>query len=181
MVLFILIKKEVMQFFRNKTDVLTMFLFPIVLIVVMGISLNGLMNVDKSVFENKKVYYKINDLDINEKYLNVFYNFKNSCEESIKVKFEKIEDENKAKNLVNKGESLAFININKESYNYYTSEKTESSEQKIFKNVFEQYLDKYALIESLPKNTINEIINKESLISLKEEGINSNGVDSFTY
>ena len=181
MVLFILIKKEVMQFFRNKTDVLTMFLFPIVLIVVMGISLNGLMNVDKNVFENKKVYYKINDLDINEKYLNVFYNFKNSCEESIKVKFEKIEDENKAKSLVNEGESLAFININKDSYNYYNSEKIESSEQKIFKNVFEQYLDKYALIESLPQNTINEIINKESLITLKEEGINSNGVDSFTY
>jgi len=181
MVLFILIKKEVMQFFRNKTDVLTMFLFPIVLIIVMGISLNGLMNVDKNVFENKKVFYKINDLDINEKYLNVFYNFKNSCEESIKVKFEKIEDENKAKNLVNEGESLAFININKDSYNYYNSEKIESSEQKIFKNVFEQYLDKYALIESLPQNTINEIINKESLITLKEEGINSNGVDSFTY
>ena len=181
MVLFILIKKEVMQFFRNKTDVLTMFLFPIVLIVVMGISLNGLMNVDKNVFENKKVYYKINDLDINEKYLNVFYNFKNSCEESIKVKFEKIEDENKAKSLVNEGESLAFININKDSYNYYNSEKIESSEQKIFKNVFEQYLDKYALIESLPQNTINEIINKESLIILKEEGINSDGVDSFTY
>ena len=68
--LFILIKKEVMQFFRNKTVVLTMFLFPVVLIVVMGISLNGLMNVDKSVFENKKVYYKINELEINEKYLN---------------------------------------------------------------------------------------------------------------
>jgi len=179
MVLFILIKKEVMQFFRNKTDVLTMFLFPIVLIIVMGISLNGLMNVDKNVFENKKVFYKINDLDINEKYLNVFYNFKNSCEESIKVKFEKIEDENKAKNLVNKGESLAFININinKDSYNYYTSEKIQSSEQKIFKNVFEQYLDRYALMESLPHNTIN----KESLIILKEEGINSDGVDSFTY
>ena len=138
-----------------------MFLFPIVLIVVMGVSLNGLMNVDKSIFENKKVYYKINGLDINEKYLNVFYNFKDSCEESIKIKFEKFEDENKAKKFVNEGDSLAFISIDKDSYNYHTSEKTETSEQKIFKNVFEQYLDKYSLIESLPKNTIKEIINKE--------------------
>ena len=59
MLLFTLIKKEITQFFRNKTDVLTMFIFPIVLIVVMGSALNGLMNVDKNIFEDKYVYYKV--------------------------------------------------------------------------------------------------------------------------
>ena len=65
MVLFTLIKKEIMQFFRNKTDVLTMFIFPIVLIVVMGTALNGLMNVDKNIFKDKYVYYKVENIDEN--------------------------------------------------------------------------------------------------------------------
>ncbi len=181
MTLFILIKKEITQFFRNKTDVLTMFLFPIVLIVIMGISLNGLMNVDKSIFNNKKIYYKVDNLENSEKYLRLFYAFKNSCEESVKVNFEKVEDDNKAREFVNKGDALAFINIKKDSYDYYMSETKESSEQKIFKNVFENYLDRCSLIGSVEPSTIKEIIDKQSLIILEEEGINSNGIDSFTY
>ena len=66
MVLFALIKKEITQFFRNKTDVLTMFVFPIILIVVMGTALNGLMNVDKNIFKDKTVYYKVEKLDVIE-------------------------------------------------------------------------------------------------------------------
>lgn len=184
MVLFKLIKKELMQFFRNKTDVLTMFVFPIVLIVVMGASLNGLMNVDKNIFENNTIYFKIHDLKKEEKYLKVFYDFKNSCEESIKVKFEEIENDNKARDLVNKGYALAFININKDSYDFYKSENKEIGSQKIFKNIFEQYLERYALIESLGSMNevfIQDIDDKESIIDLKEEGINNSGIDSFTY
>lgn len=184
MLLFTLIKKEITQFFRNKTDVLTMFVFPIILIVVMGTSLNGLMNVDKNIFENKYVYYKVNDLVKNEKYLQAFYNLKNSCEESIKIKFKEIKDDNKARELVNKGESLAFININKDNYDYYRSENKETSAQKIFKNVFNEYLKRYALIDSIGNTNpkiIQDILNEESLIKLKEEGINNSGIDSFTY
>ncbi|MBQ3422558.1 MAG: ABC transporter permease [Romboutsia sp.] len=181
MALLILIKKEIMQFFRSKTNVLTMFLFPIALIVIMGISLNGLMNVDKSIFNNKKIYYKVDNLENSEKYLRLFYTFKNSCEESVKVTFEKVEDDNKAREFVNKGDALAFINIKKDSYDYYMSETKDISDQRIFKNVFENYLNRYSLIESVELGTIKEIINKESLIKLKEEGISNNGVDSFTY
>lgn len=184
MLLFTLIKKEITQFFRNKTDVLTMFVFPIILILVMGTSLNGLMNVDKNIFENKYVYYKVNDLANNQKYLQAFYNFKNSCEESIKIKFKEIEDDNKARELVNKGKSLAFININKDNYDYYRSENKETSAQKIFKNVFNEYLKRYALIDSIGNTNpkiIQDILKEESLIKLKEEGINSSGIDSFTY
>lgn len=180
MTLFILIRKEIVQFFRNKTDVLTMFLFPIVLIVVMGLSLNGLMSVDKSIFENKTIYYNVESTDSYDKYLNIFYNFKDSCKESIKVNFEKTIDDIKARELVNKGDALAFINIKRSSYDYYISEKKEIREQKIFKNIFEQYLDRYALIESINLDTLRDI-NKESLITVKEEGISSNGIDSFTY
>lgn len=184
MLLFTLIKKEITQFFRNKTDVLTMFVFPIILIVVMGSALNGLMNVDKNIFENKYVYYKINDLVNHEKYLQAFYNFKNSCEESIKVVFEEVEDSHKARELVNKGDALAFVNINKDSYDYYRSENKESSASKIFKNVFNEYLQKHALVNSIGSSNpklIEDILKNESLIKVKEEGINNSGIDSFTY
>lgn len=184
MLLYTLIKKEIIQFFRNKTDVLTMFVFPIVLIVVMGAALNGLMNADKNIFENKKVYYNINKLTNDEKYIKVFNSFKDSCEESIKVKFEEIEDDEKARDMVNKGDALAFINVNKNSYYYYSSESKESSACKIFKNVFEQYLSRYSLIDFIGNDNpdiIQEIIKEESIITLKEEGISNNGIDSFTY
>ena len=184
MLLFTLIKKEITQFFRNKTDVLTMFIFPIVLIVVMGSALNGLMNVDKNIFEDKYVYYKVNDTVKDKKYLQVFYNFKKSCEESIKIKFKEIQDDDKARELVNEAESLAFIKINEDSYDYYRSESKETSAQKIFKNVFDEYLQKHTLINwvgNTNQKLIQDILNDESLIKLKEEGINNSGIDSFTY
>ena len=73
MILISLIKKEILHFFRDKSNVATMFIFPVVLIVVMGFSLNGLMNVDKNIFENEKVYYKVNDVSEENRYLPVSY------------------------------------------------------------------------------------------------------------
>ena len=184
MVLFTLIKKEIIQFFRNKTDVLTMFVFPIILIVVMGTALNGLMNVDKNIFKDKTVYYKVENIDETNKYLQAFYNFKKSCEESISINFKEVKDNTKARELENNGYSLAFININKDSYDYYRSKSKETSEQKIFKNVFNEYIQKYALIDLVGNKNpklIQDTLTEESLIKLKEEGINNSGIDSFTY
>ena len=184
MVLFTLIKKEIIQFFRNKTDVLTMFVFPIILIFVMGTALNGLMNVDKNIFKDKTVYYKVENIDETNKYLQAFYNFKKSCEESISINFKEVKDNTKARELVNNGYSLAFININKDSYDYYRSKSKETSEQKIFKNVFNEYIQKYALIDLVGNKNpklIQDTLTEESLIKLKEEGINNSGIDSFTY
>ena len=59
MILLTLIKKEIIQFFRNKTDVITMLIFPVILIFVMGKSLNGLMSMDKNIFSGKTIYYNI--------------------------------------------------------------------------------------------------------------------------
>ncbi len=91
MILISLIKKEVLHFFRNKSNVATMFIFPIVLIVVMGFSLNGLMNVDHNIFENEKVYFKVNNLNKDNRYLQVFNSFKENCENNMKIEFEEIE------------------------------------------------------------------------------------------
>ena len=111
MILISLIKKEVLHFFRNKSNVATMFIFPIVLIVVMGFSLNGLMNVDHNIFGNEKVYYKVNNINYDSRYLQVFNSFKESCENNMKIEFEEISNESEGKGKVNNSQGLAFVNL----------------------------------------------------------------------
>lgn len=182
MILFSLIKKEIMHFFRNKSNVVTMFIFPVILIVIMGFSLNGLMNIGTNIFENKKVYYKINDLNIENKYLQLFKNFKDNCEEELKIEFQEITEENYGKDSVDKYEALAFISINEDNYDFYRNDKKEDSAQKIFRSIFEQYLESYSVINiTLEKssNILKEI--KESEVIVKDQGISNDGISSFTY
>ena len=47
LILLNLIKKEIIYFFRSKSDVIIMLIFPVILIFVMGKSLNGLMSMEK--------------------------------------------------------------------------------------------------------------------------------------
>ena len=135
MILISLIKKEILHFFRDKSNVATMFIFPVVLIVVMGFSLNGLMNVDKNIFENEKVYYKVNDVSEENRYLQIFKSFKENSEKNMKIEFEEILNESEGKNNVNNSLGLAFISIYEDKYNFYRSEKKESTAQKIFRKV----------------------------------------------
>lgn len=184
MILISLIKKEVLHFFRNKSNVATMFIFPIVLIVVMGFSLNGLMNVDHNIFENEKVYLKVNNLNKDNRYLQVFNSFKENCENNMKIEFEEILNDNEAKSNVNSFQGLAFINIYEDKYGFYRNKDKESTAQKIFKSVFNQYLDRYAVIDSMVSenpNILNDMVKEASSTVVKEEGISSNGINSFTY
>ena len=75
MILLTLIKKEIIQFFRNKTDVITMLIFPVILIFVMGKSLNGLMSMDKNIFSGKTIYYNIENDGGKNNNVQVFYDF----------------------------------------------------------------------------------------------------------
>ena len=184
MIIYKLIKKEVTHFFRNKTNVFTMFIFPVVLILVMGSALNNLMNVDKNIFEDKKIYYKINTTNDENKTFSAFYNFVNLYEKEVKINFIQIYDEEKAKSEVNKKYALAFIKVNDDNFEFYRSEKDESNAQKILKNLFEEYINQYYLTNNLAiynPSKIIKIINEESLIDIKEEGISNNGISSFTY
>lgn len=182
MVLFSLIKKEIIHFFRNKSNVVTMFIFPVILIVIMGFSLNGLMNVDTNIFENKKVYYKINDFNIENNYLQLFKSFKHNCEEELRIEFQEINEENYGKDSVNKYEALAFISINEDKYDFYRNENKEDSSQKIFRSIFKQYLESYSVTNiALEKNSniMKEI--KESEVIVEDQGISNEGISSFAY
>lgn len=183
MILLTLIKKEVIQFFKNKIGVVTMLIFPLVLITVMGSALNNLMSMDRNIFNNKNIYYRTNDLD-NTEDLKIFYDFMIDFEKDTNVNFISTNDKNKAKKFVNSNEAICFIDIYEKDYNYYRNEKKESSESKIFRNVYEQYLKKYALINYLKKESpekLEDLLSQEVNILLKNEGIEKEEVNSFTY
>lgn len=182
MIVFKLVKKELMHFFKNKMDIVTMVIFPIVLILVMGTSLKGIMNVDTNIFKDEVVYYSIDCK--NNTYIKNFEIIKSNLEKNYNIKFKLIEDIITAKENVNLEKSLAYISINNNGYEFYRNENGENISQKIFRNMFEQFLHKNSLVETISENNINIVNYKsinEQVINLKEENINSNGVDSYTY
>lgn len=182
MIVFKLVKKELMHFFKNKMDIVTMVIFPIVLILVMGTSLKGIMNVDTNIFKDEVVYYSIDCK--NNTYINNFEIIKSNLEKNYNIKFKLIEDIITVKENVNLEKSLAYISINNNGYEFYRNENGENISQKIFRNMFEQFLHKNSLVETISENNINIVNYKsinEQVINLKEENINSNGVDSYTY
>ena len=182
MIVFKLVKKELMHFFKNKMDIVTMVIFPIVLILVMGTSLKGIMNVDTNIFKDEVVYYSIDCK--NNTYINNFEIIKSNLEKNYNIKFKLIEDIITVKENVNLEKSLAYISINNNGYEFYRNENVENISQKIFRNMFEQFLHKNSLVETISENNPNIVNYKsinEQVINLKEENINSNGVDSYTY
>ena len=182
MIVFKLVKKELMHFFKNKMDIVTMVIFPIVLILVMGTSLKGIMNVDTNIFKDEVVYYSIDCK--NNTYIKNFEIIKSNLEKNYNIKFKLIEDIITVKENVNLEKSLAYISINNNGYEFYRNENGENISQKIFRNMFEQFLHKNSLVETISENNINIVNYKsinEQVINLKEENLNSNGVDSYTY
>ena len=182
MIVFKLVKKELMHFFKNKMDIVTMVIFPIVLILVMGTSLKGIMNVDTNIFKDEVVFYSIDCK--NNTYIKNFEIIKSNLEKNYNIKFKLIEDITYAKENVNLEKSLAYISINNNGYEFYRNENGENTSQKIFRNMFEQFLHKNSLVETISENNINIVNYKsinEQVINLKEKNLNSNGVDSYTY
>ena len=182
MIVFKLVKKELMHFFKNKMDIVTMVIFPIVLILVMGTSLKGIMNVDTNIFKDEVVFYSIDCK--NNTYIKNFEIIKSNLEKNYNIKFKLIEDIITVKENVNLEKSLAYISINNNGYEFYRNENVENISQKIFRNMFEQFLHKNSLVETISENNINIVNYKsinEQVINLKEKNLNSNGVDSYTY
>ena len=148
---FTLIKKEFKQFFRSKSSVVMMFLFPIVLITTLSIGLKGMMSMD-NVFgsgdEYSKVYYT---LDKESKYNDGFKEFIKGVEDSVNIKFENIENEDAAADMVDKGEGILHINVEEEGFKVYTSKNGEKIKSKVFRNMFESILNEYAVYETIGK------------------------------
>ena len=183
MILLTLIKKEIIQFFRSKTDVITMLIFPIVLIFVMGKSLDGLMSMDKNIFSGKIIYFNIEDASGN-KNLQPFYDFSVQFQKDTEAEFIENTNHKEAIELVNKNEAICFINVGKEDIKYFRNENEESTESKVFRNLYAQYMKKYIFIHSTSKSEpqkVPQILNTQNNTRVKSEGISYDEVNSFTY
>ncbi|UPA31029.1 ABC transporter permease [Terrisporobacter glycolicus] len=184
MILLTLIKKEVKQFFRQKINIIMMIIFPVILIFIMGKSLNGLMTIDANIFNNKIIYYRVNAPIENEVDLQRFYDFMIHFEKNTNVKF--IENNNYKEVIddVNNNKAICFMDFYDNDINYFRSEKTESTESTVFRNLYEQYMKKYTFLQSIYKSNpekIKEVLDYEIKILLKDEGIEKKQVNAFTY
>ncbi|WP_297136966.1 ABC transporter permease [Terrisporobacter sp.] len=182
MTLFYLIKKEIKQFFENKIYVVTMFIFPLIIIMIMGTTLDGHMSMDNNIFRDKIIYYRISNSG--DKELKFFYNFMVEFEKQTNVNFIQADKIEVAIKKVNNNKAISFIELNGDSYKYFRNENKESSESKIFRNIFEQCHKKYALLEGIGRNNPNElekIINNQISIFLISDNIQQEEVNSFTY
>ena len=183
MILLTLIKKEIILFFRSKTDVITMLIFPIVLIFVMGKSLDGLMSMEKNIFSGKTIYFNIEDASGN-KNLQPFYDFAVQFQKDTEAEFIENTNPKEAIKLVNKNEAICFINVCKDDIKYFRNENEESTESKVFRNLYAQYMKKYIFIHSTSKSEpqkVPQILNAQNNIQIKSEGISYDEVNSFTY
>lgn len=184
MTLLTLIKKEVKIFFRSKSNVIIMLILPVILIFVMGKSLNSLMRVEKNIFINKTIYYRINTSTNNEKNLRLFYDFMIVFEKSTNVKFVENNNYKKVTNDVNNNKAICFVDICNNDINYFRNEKKESTESKMFRNLYEQYMRKYSFLETISKSNpekMSNLSNYNMKILLKNEGTNKEEINSYTY
>ena len=184
MILLTLIKKELKAFFRSKSDVIIMLIFPVILIFVMGKSLNNLMSVEKNIFNNKTIYYRINAPINNEKNLQLFYDFMINFEKKTNVKFIENKNYENATNDANNNKAICFMDIYDNKINYFRNEKKESTESKIFRNLYEQYMRKYSFLQTMSKSNskqMTSLSNYQIKILLKDENINEEEISSYTY
>ena len=176
-------KKEIIQFFKSKTNVIAMLIFPIVLIFVMGKSLDGLMSMDKNIFSGKIIYFNIEDSSGN-KNLQPFYDFSVQFQKDTEAEFVENTNPEEAIKLVNKNEAICFINVCKDDIKYFRNENGESTESKVFRNLYIQYMKKYIFIRSTSKfepQKVPQILNAQNNTRVKSEGISYDEVNSFTY
>lgn len=176
-------KKEIIQFFKSKTNVIAMLIFPIVLIFVMGKSLDGLMSMDKNIFSGKIIYFNIEDSSGN-KNLQPFYDFSVQFQKDTEAEFVENTNPEEAIKLVNKNEAICFINVCKDDIKYFRNENGESTESKVFRNLYTQYMKKYIFIHSTSKfepQKVPQILNAQNNTRVKSERISYDEVNSFTY
>ena len=176
-------KKEIIQFFKSKTNVIAMLIFPIVLIFVMGKSLDGLMSMDKNIFSGKIIYFNIEDSSGN-KNLQPFYDFSVQFQKDTEAEFVENTNPEEAIKLVNKNEAICFINVCKDDIKYFRNENGESTESKVFRNLYTQYMKKYIFIHSTSNfepQKVPQILNAQNNTRVKSERMSYDEVNSFTY
>ena len=179
---FNLLKKEIIQFSRDKGNIIMMFIFPILLITVLGYALDSLMSSSYDIFEDGKVYYYVEDKsDYEEGFKEFAKGFEKEFED---VKFIEAKNTDKAKEDVNENTAYGLITIDNDGFEYYRNPNGEKTGAKIFREIFEGIINDYSLINLVIDTNpmmINEIINEKSKEYTKENKVGERPISSIDY
>lgn len=140
-----ILKKEIKQFLRSKGNIVMLFVFPVILITTLSVGLKDMMSNMEGIFgkesKTSKVYYSLED---ESEYKEGFLAFKKGVEDNINIKFEETSSIDNVIDDVDSHEALAYIDIKKNGFELYSSKNGESTQGKIFRNIFESSLNRYA-------------------------------------
>lgn len=179
---FYMIEKELKHFFRNMGNILLMFLFPILLITILGFSLDGLMNGAGSPFTDCIILYSQEGDSV---YAEGFNSFKETFSKEFKeLTFKEATTNATAKELVNSNKATAYLTINDTGYEYYRNPTGESNQSKLFRSIFEGFSDKYSLLDITAKTNptlVNSIFEEEVTNYISDIPLGTNEVSAMDY
>lgn len=175
----VMLKKELKMFFRSKGNVMMLFLFPIVLITTLSLSLKNLMSAEVDIFkDNDKdsiVYYTISE---DSKYKDGFLEFMNGIKAEINIDFKETNDLKEVKDSVDEKKAIAYVKLDLNKFDIYTSENGDTMKSKVFKSMLESLFNQYAAYETigtlnpesfrdLVKNAYDEYVVSENISDKK--------------
>src|SRR3712207_3555445 len=105
-------KKELIQNVRDKKSMFMMVIFPIVMILILGTAFKGNFSNTGSIPKMKVVY----TLNKNVKITKTFESFMKDMEKSMNLEFKKIDNKNKAVELIKNGKYDSYIEIKDDKY-----------------------------------------------------------------
>lgn len=177
-----MLKKEIKLFARDRINLVMLFVFPIVLVTVLGYALDGLMGSDFDIFEDGKIYYTVDGESDYEKGFDMFKDaFKKEFDD---VSFIEASDIDKAKSDVKNNKAYALITIDKDGYEYYRNPTGEDMSSKVFRGIFEGVLDDYSLVElTSEKNPamIQSILDRKIKDYTKDIKVGTHSISSLDY
>ncbi len=148
--LFVMLKKELKMFFRSKGNVIMLFLFPIVLMTILSLSLNNLMGSQIEIFKESDkdsiVYYSVED---SSKYKDGFLMFKDEIKKEINIEFKKVENLETVKESIDEKKAIAYVSLYESNFDIYTSKSGDNMKAKVFKSMLESLLNKYGAYEAI--------------------------------
>lgn len=182
-----MLEKEFKQFIRKKSNIIMLFVFPIVLITTLALGLKDLMSGNMNIFgnDNEKsiVYYSIYD---DSKYKEGFLTFKDTISEEISIEFKEESLEN-VKDEIDSYDAIAFVEVNNDGFSIYTSKKGDNTEMKIFKQIMDNALNNFAAYETIAKKNPKDMMNlsesnvKEILSDATKNLRNSSSAEYYTF
>lgn len=177
-----MLKKEIIQFLRNKGNVIMMFIFPIALITILGFALESMMSSSIDIFNYAKVYYNVKE---HSKYEEGFEEFsKNIKKEFEDIEIEETNDIKKAKDEVNNNKAYALITIDEDGFEYFRNENGESTGAQIFRSIFEGVVQNYSMIDLVINNNpqmFNDIFDEQVNKYTKNIQVGTHTITSVDY